>query len=149
MMQKSQMPPEGGTMNDLAIDRILSTQADIQPSSGFSASVMSAVRVEATVPPPIPFPWKRAFPIVLLAGATLTVLLILLLIAGVEAVVQPSTQAMTPQLSQFLEFSTSLQSAFSPAAHANVASALAWVGLALALTFASVRLSMRIGAGRA
>ena len=35
---------------------------DIVPSSGFTASVMDAITREATAPPPIPFPWKRALP---------------------------------------------------------------------------------------
>jgi hypothetical protein len=34
------------------IDRILSRQDEIVPSSGFAASVMEAVRREAAVPPP-------------------------------------------------------------------------------------------------
>ena len=35
---------------------------DIVPSSGFTASVMDAITREATAPPSIPFPWKRALP---------------------------------------------------------------------------------------
>jgi hypothetical protein len=35
---------------------------DIVQSSGFTASVMDAITREATAPPPIPFPWKRALP---------------------------------------------------------------------------------------
>ena len=34
----------------------------IVPSSGFTASVMEAVEREASMPPAIPFPWKRALP---------------------------------------------------------------------------------------
>jgi hypothetical protein len=37
-------------------------EEDIVPSSGFTASVMDAITREATAPPPIPFPWKRALP---------------------------------------------------------------------------------------
>lgn len=44
------------------IDRVLSNEDSIVPSSGFAASVMEAVRQEAETPPPIPFPWKRALP---------------------------------------------------------------------------------------
>ena len=36
--------------------------ADIVPSSGFTDSVMDAVRRSHTVPPPIPFPWRRVGP---------------------------------------------------------------------------------------
>jgi hypothetical protein len=47
-------------MDDL--DRVLLREAEIRPSSGFTRSVMAAVRNAATSPPPIPFPWKRALP---------------------------------------------------------------------------------------
>ena len=43
-------------MNDM--DRLLSSEPDLLPSSGFAASVMSAVRDTAEVPP-LPFPWAR------------------------------------------------------------------------------------------
>ncbi len=43
------------------LDRIL-TEDGIVPSAGFTASVMEAVQRQATVPPPIPFPWRRALP---------------------------------------------------------------------------------------
>jgi hypothetical protein len=45
-----------------AIDRILASEETLLPSSGFLASVMESVRVEAAAPAPIPFPWKRAIP---------------------------------------------------------------------------------------
>jgi hypothetical protein len=52
-----------------ALDRILATEEALIPSSGFLASVMGSVREEAAAPPPIPFPWKRAVPgMVLTAG---------------------------------------------------------------------------------
>jgi hypothetical protein len=44
------------------LDRVLSEEPDIVPSSGFVASVMEAVTAEATAPP-LPFPWKRAWPL--------------------------------------------------------------------------------------
>jgi hypothetical protein len=57
-------------LRDEEIDRALGGEEDILPSSGFHASVMEAVRREATTPPPIPFPWKRAWPA--FAAAALT-----------------------------------------------------------------------------
>jgi hypothetical protein len=52
-----------------ALDRILATEEALIPSSGFLVSVMESVREEAAAPPPIPFPWKRAIPgMVLTAG---------------------------------------------------------------------------------
>jgi hypothetical protein len=52
-----------------AIDRILATEEPLIPSSGFLASVMESVREEAAAPQPIPFPWKRAIPgVIVVAG---------------------------------------------------------------------------------
>jgi hypothetical protein len=56
------------------LDRILSEE-EILPSSGFTASVMDAVRREAAAPPPIPFPWKRALPGLVAGGLTLALIL--------------------------------------------------------------------------
>jgi hypothetical protein len=44
------------------LDRLLAGHDDLQPSSGFAASVMEAVEREASMPPPLPFPWWRALP---------------------------------------------------------------------------------------
>lgn len=49
-------------MKDEEIDRALSGESDILPSSGFTRSVMDAVKHEAEIPRPIPFPWKRVVP---------------------------------------------------------------------------------------
>jgi hypothetical protein len=49
------------------LDRILGTEEELVPSSGFVASVMERVREEAAAPAPIPFPWKRIVPAMLLA----------------------------------------------------------------------------------
>jgi hypothetical protein len=50
------------------IDHILATEEDLIPTSGFMASVMERVEQESAVPSPIPFPWKRAVPGILLAA---------------------------------------------------------------------------------
>ena len=42
------------------LDRALSESREIQPSGGFAASVMVAVRRDAQMPPALTFPWKRA-----------------------------------------------------------------------------------------
>jgi len=51
-----------------AIDPILAGEEELIPSSGFLASVMERVQDEARAPAPIPFPWKRAVPGILLAA---------------------------------------------------------------------------------
>ena len=42
------------------LDQILSREQPLAPSPRFAATVMAAVRAEAAVPPPLPFPWKPA-----------------------------------------------------------------------------------------
>jgi hypothetical protein len=66
-------------MKDHEIDRILA-ENEILPSSGFTASVMEAVRREATETRAIPFPWKRALPGLVLCGSICVVSVILYLI---------------------------------------------------------------------
>jgi hypothetical protein len=49
-------------MTNERIDEILGSEPELVPSSGFAASVMERIREEAAAPLPIPFPWKRAVP---------------------------------------------------------------------------------------
>jgi hypothetical protein len=66
-MDKSKMESDAGEMTGL--DAMLALEEEITPSSGFLSAVMERVQEEASAPPPIPFPWKRAVPgIVLVAG---------------------------------------------------------------------------------
>lgn len=120
------------------IDRILSRDEEILPSSGFAASVMGAVRREAAVPPPIPFPWRRALPLFAAAVVAL-VLVVVVLVMGVpqlgrEGASSPSAGEWMPTLLPFV--------------NATLASAAGWVLLAVALSSASVVLSLRLTSGR-
>lgn len=119
------------------INRILSREDEILPSSGFAVSVMDAVRREAAAPPPIPFPWKRALPGLVAAGIALA----LVLVAGIPQLERASTDP---------RFSTSLPSVVPLIFHGNggIESATIWTMLTLLLTFASVKLSMRLASGR-
>ncbi len=54
-----------------AIDRILAAEEELIPSSGFLAATMERVRDEAGMPKPIPFPWLRALPGIVLAAVVL------------------------------------------------------------------------------
>ncbi len=56
-------------MTDERMDGILAAEEELVPSSGFLSSVMERVREEAAAPPPIPFPWKRALPGLVVAAA--------------------------------------------------------------------------------
>lgn len=125
-------------MNNDELDRILSQPDDIQPSSGFAVSVMDAVRAEAAAPPPIPFPWTRALP-VLLVGV---VVLIAVAVAGVADLVQASRQTGG------LDLEPSWWSALGPFIRGAVGNDLAWMAAALLAAFVSVRLSMRLASSR-
>jgi|ERR1700693_2072887 hypothetical protein len=117
------------------LDRILSEQEEITPSSGFAASVMDAVRREAAAPPPIPFPWKRALPGLLAVCLALMSLLVSgsrLLISGTATESMPSA-ALTA-------FSGILQIWRTVGAN--------WIALALILSFASMKFSTRFASGK-
>jgi hypothetical protein len=59
---------DNSQMDSAMIDNILASDEELIPSSGFLASVMERVQEEANATAPIPFPWKRAIPGILLAG---------------------------------------------------------------------------------
>jgi hypothetical protein len=121
------------------MDRILSREDEILPSSGFAVSVMDAVRREAAAPPPIPFPWKRALPGLVAGGLALAVVLV----AGIVAMVQLGrTSTAAP-------FSTSLPTVTPPIFHGGIESAAIWTAMALLGALVSVKLSMRLACGRA
>jgi hypothetical protein len=120
------------------IDHILSREDEILPSSGFAVSVMDAVRREAAAPPPIPFPWKRALPGLVVGGFVL----LLVIIATAIAMAQWST-ASIPQLS--MPMPSGMPSVFN----GGIKSAAIWTGLALLVALVSVKFSMRLASGRA
>ncbi|HLY41291.1 MAG TPA: hypothetical protein VKR52_08755 [Terracidiphilus sp.] len=53
------------------LDEILATEDEMVPSSGFAAAVLQKICDEAATPAPIPFPWKRALPGMVLAAAAM------------------------------------------------------------------------------
>jgi len=59
------------------LDRILSTDQDIVPSSAFVGNVMAAVRGEASTPAPISFPWQRLAPGFAICAIALTAFLVI------------------------------------------------------------------------
>jgi hypothetical protein len=126
-------------MNHDEIDRVLSREEEILPSSGFAASVMEAVRREAAAPAPIPFPWKRALPGVVLAGLTVALVAVVLVVW----MVQLGREGASPQLS------ADWMSGSLPFVKANLTSAAGWTLAVLVLSLASVMLSLRLAGGRA
>jgi hypothetical protein len=125
--------------DEAEINSILSREDEILPSSGFAVSVMDAVRRDAAAPPPIPFPWKRALPGLVVGGFALA----LVLVAGIMAVAQAG-KATAPQ------FSVSSPSVAPSLFHGGgIESAVTWTLLALLVAFVSVKLSVRLTSGRA
>ena len=123
--------------DEAEINSILSREDEILPSSGFTASVMDAVRREAASPPPIPFPWKRALPGLVVAGLALVLILI-----RVIATIAQLGKATTPSLSM------SMPPVPPPIFHGGLGSAAIWTLLALLLALVSVKLSMHVASGR-
>jgi hypothetical protein len=118
------------------LDRVLSrslSEEEIVPSSGFTASVMEAVRREATEPPPIPFPWRRALPGVAAAGLTLVWLFVEIILQAPKGAAAPPPSAGWVQ----------------PVLHAVANLDAGWLALAavLVVSFASVLLSVRLTSG--
>jgi len=103
------------------IDLMLARDDNIVPSSGFTASVMEAVTREATAPPPIPFPWKRALPGL---GWCLAVLIAFpVMVPGFNGHPPPANAA--PELSKVL-------------------GGVGWITAALVVSLVSVVLSIRM-----
>ena len=108
-------------MGDDDLERILSNEQRVIPSAGFATAVMYAVRRDSTVPPPIPFPWKRILPMALVG----MFILMALSIAGITLLIEYPPG----QLIQWPE--------------PRSAVGAAWIALSLVVTFLAVRLSMR------
>ena len=85
------------------LNYILFKEEEILPSSGFVASVMDAVRREAAIPPPIPFPWKRALPGLAVAGPALVSVLILSLAQLIQTPTVSPSPASPSVLASILE----------------------------------------------
>ena len=133
-------------MSDEELDRLFSAEQDIAPSANFTKSVMDRVRMEAAAPAPIPFPWNRAIP-----GLVLCVLsLVGMFVTGL---MRPGSQGLhpTPGPSTWGAIGTFLWTALSDFGGllrvANV-DGLGWIILALLLTYLSVKLSLRLAGGR-
>jgi hypothetical protein len=119
------------------IDRILSRRDEILPSSGFAASVMEAIRQESAVPPPLPFPWKRALPGIAIGGLGMAFVVIACVVVLVRVGTQPGTAQ--PSYSTF--------SLWASAFHGGIQAAAIWTFLSLLAALVSVKLSTRLAFG--
>ncbi len=118
-------------MRDDELDRILSQEEEIAPSSGLTASIMGAVLQEAAAPAPIPFPWKRAIP----GLAALAVALVSSLVYGILWFNKPSAEPLTTSALRSWASST-----FEAAAHTSGG----WVVAGILLSLVSVMISVRL-----
>ena len=75
---------------DREIEAVLAGEEELIPSSGFLATVMERVQQEASAPPPIPFPWKRVVPGIVLATGVFAWGAVELIRTGPPAVDLPS-----------------------------------------------------------
>jgi len=126
-MVKKIEPDTGPGIEVDAIDRILARDGELAPSSGFFAGVMERVREEAAAPPPMPFPWKRAVPGIVLAAGVFGWGAVELVRLGVSA--GSGISLALPHL---------------PAAAMQPLESAAWVALALAVSVGSWILSRRL-----
>jgi hypothetical protein len=78
------------------LDRILASDQELAPSSGFAVAVMDRVRQEAAVPEPIQFPWRRALPGMIVVGVGLVWCLVLLVRMGIAEAKSPVLMALHP-----------------------------------------------------
>jgi hypothetical protein len=109
------------------LEEILATEEELVPSSGFLAAVMERVEEESRTPAPIPFPWKRAVPGLVLTAAVFGWGAVELVRLGVPAMKAHPMAA--PHVS--LAMPLSLEQA-------------GWVALSLGISLASWLLTKRI-----
>jgi hypothetical protein len=115
-------------MTDDDLDHLLDAHDDILPSSGFTDSVMTAVRHEAWKTPPLRFPWARAA-----LGALIAVLVVILSVAS--GLIRPATVgSAVPGVARTGEMLTAI-------GDAAMSVRLGWMTLALLLTLVCVGLS--------
>jgi len=126
-------------MKDDELDRILSEKQNLVPSSAFVRNVMDAVRREASLPAPIPFPWKRALP-----GLVLCVLALAAMCVASFRRSGPQPLHEAPGPSFWTAIWTGLSSDLIGLLRAANVGGLGWIILALVLTFASITLSLRL-----
>ena len=125
------------------LDRILSREAEIVPSSGFVKSVMAAVQSEAAAPPPIPFPWKRALPGLLAC----VVAIAWSVVAAVRYPAQHSSMA-APVISALPSTLTQWIDGVRPVVDRARMFGAEWLLLGLLLTVACLKFTQRLTGGR-
>jgi len=130
---------------DAEISHILATEEELLPTSGFVSAVMDRVRQEAALPEPIPFPWRWAIPLLLLASGGIAWSTVELVRFGVKGV---SLSALgQSELYQLEQSWLTIQWPQLSAVQMQSMEQAGWVALALGSTLVSWLLSRRL-AGR-
>ncbi len=124
---------------DEEIDRLLSGEEELAPSSGFTASVMEAVQAASATPPPLPFPWGRALPGLVVAA-------VVAIAALVSALTGPGLDGAANAPGEGV--ATALTSLVSQAASAAASSEAVWVLVATLVLAAGLKLGWRLADGR-
>ena len=122
------------------LDHVLSRETEIVPSSGFVRSVMAAVRNEAVVPPPIPFPWKRALPGLLASVAAIA----WSVVDAVRNPAQQSTSVISAIPSTFTQWIDGLLPVIDWARMFGAE----WLLLGMLLTVVGLKLTRHLSGGR-
>ena len=110
------------------LDRILEAQESIEASSGLADSIMRAVRQEAATPAPIHFPWVR---LALGMGPALL---------GIVSIGMASLAGLIPTTAERWDA--------SPLLTHPAAASVGWTVLALAVSYVSYALSLRLAGQR-
>jgi len=111
------------------LDRWLSEDEAIVPSSGFTGGVMDAVRREASAPPPIPFPWTRALPGIAAWAVAI--------VSTLALSVQSTTNVTAGPVGAFAKAIIDI----------SISPATPWLALAVVLTVVPVMWSLRLMRG--
>jgi hypothetical protein len=115
-------------MKDEMIDRVLASEEALLPSSGFTAAVMERIREETAAPQPIPFPWRRVMPGIVLGCGGLGWGAVELTRLAIAAAHDPQTITVPLSASALQPFES-----------------LGWSAVALVVAFATWFVSQRIG----
>lgn len=131
MNSPTRKPIVPAPLTDAALDAALRDDG-ILPSSGFAASVMESVHCESAVAAGLPFPWKRAFPVLVLAAAAALGVLVLLIGAIVAALRHAGHAAVAAPSVPVSTSGWLLQ--LQPLLHSTPTADIAWPLLAVGLS---------------